>query len=55
MEIRIKNAKELLKSKKYKAVEIAKLCGFVSSSHFFNAFKENTGFTTTEYLSLISN
>lgn len=48
-DIRIRNAKTLLKDPLRTAQEIADMVGYESASYFTRAFKRNTGMTPTEY------
>ena len=49
LNIRIKNAQDLLRSGKYSVSEVAALSGFINLAHFSNKFKEITGHSPTEY------
>lgn len=48
-DLRIANAKELLRDPLRSAAEIADMVGYESSSYFTRAFKKKTGMTPTEY------
>lgn len=48
-EVRIKNAKKLLKQEKYKVYEIAELVGYSNSDYFYKNFKEYVGMSPKEY------
>jgi two-component system response regulator YesN len=47
--VRIDNAKDLLKSDVYKVSEVAEMCGYPNSSHFYSAFKKDVGLTPSAY------
>jgi len=55
LQVRIQNAKDLLRSGQYTVSETALLCGFVNLSHFSSIFKEMTGYTPLAYKKLIQN
>lgn len=48
-EIRLNHAEELLIKKRLRIEEIAKYCGFLSSSHFSSIFKHRRGMTPTDF------
>lgn len=47
--IRIGKAKELLLNQDYKVSEVAEICGYINSSHFYSAFKKDVGMTPSTY------
>lgn len=47
--VRISQAKELLKASEWKINDVAEMCGFVNSSHFYAAFKKDVGLTPAAY------
>lgn len=49
MDVRIKQAKQLLSVNRPLIQDIAEKCGFGSVYHFCRCFKEMTGYTATEY------
>ena len=49
MEIRMKMAKELIRTGKYKMYEIGGLVGYTSSKYFFRVFKQFTGCSPAEF------
>lgn len=49
IQLRIKHAKELLLTGKYKIYDIAQMCGYSNSHYFSRSFKEVTGLTPREY------
>lgn len=49
--IRIKNAKQLLAASNYSITEIAYRCGFSDSNYFSRTFKKETGISPTHYRS----
>lgn len=46
---RISRAKDLLKTTKYTISEITEKCGYKTEYHFMRQFKEQTGYTPTEF------
>lgn len=51
IEVRIKKAKELLKTKSYKVYQIAEKVGYSDSRYFSEVFKKKVGVTPKEYIS----
>ncbi len=49
LNVRIKSAKEMLMGSARKVSEIARICGFVNTSHFVKEFKAITGQTPTAF------
>ncbi len=49
--LRIKHAKELLATGKYKITDIAQMCGYRNVYYFSRSFKEVTGISPSEYAS----
>lgn len=47
--LRISKAKEKLKNEESSIEEIARLCGFLSSSHFSSVFKQTEGISPSQY------
>ncbi|MBB6674042.1 helix-turn-helix domain-containing protein [Cohnella nanjingensis] len=47
--IRIGKAKDFLQSDEYKVSDVAQMCGYINSSHFYSAFKKEVGMTPTAY------
>ncbi|WP_042168091.1 AraC family transcriptional regulator [Paenibacillus gorillae] len=47
--VRIGKAKELLKNDEHKVSDVAEICGYVNSSHFYSAFKKVVGMTPSAY------
>lgn len=47
--IRIGKAKELLQNHEYKVSDVAEICGYINSSHFYSAFKKDVGMTPSAY------
>ncbi|WP_040951770.1 AraC family transcriptional regulator [Gorillibacterium massiliense] len=47
--IRIGKAKELLQNHDYKVSDVAEICGYINSSHFYSAFKKDVGMTPSAY------
>ncbi|NUU59348.1 AraC family transcriptional regulator [Paenibacillus agri] len=50
--VRIDKAKELLRSDEYRVSDVAELCGYTNSSHFYSAFKKQVGLTPSAYREL---
>lgn len=53
-QVRIENAKQLLRSGYYTVTDVALECGFESISYFSYEFKRLTGVSPTTYLQTIS-
>ena len=53
MEIRVNRAKEKLLEEKIPIEEIARLCGFVSATHFSAVFKRMEGISPSAFRKLI--
>jgi len=49
LSVRMSKAEEMLKEWNYSIEEIAKLCGFLNTSHFSNYFKKIRGISPSEY------
>ena len=49
LDVRIRNAKQLLRDTPFTVAAIAEKCGFTSVYHFCRAFKQRTGQTPTQY------
>ncbi|MBB6730827.1 AraC family transcriptional regulator [Cohnella zeiphila] len=47
--VRMAKAKELLAREEYKVSDVAEMCGYVNSSHFYSAFKRDVGMTPAAY------
>lgn len=50
IQIRIKNAENMLSSGEYKVGDVAEVCGFTDVSHFYKQFKEIKGFPPSHCL-----
>ncbi|MDR2478342.1 MAG: helix-turn-helix domain-containing protein [Treponema sp.] len=50
IQIRVKNAENMLTSGEYKVGEVAEACGFTDVSHFYKQFKEIKGFPPSHCL-----
>jgi transcriptional regulator GlxA family with amidase domain len=55
MNIRIKNAKELLEQTDLQINVIAKNCGYEDALYFAQAFKKHVGATPSEYRKILNN
>ena len=51
--VRVEKAKELLRYSERSVNEISEICGFASGYYFSRVFKAETGFTPTQYRSII--
>lgn len=54
MEVRIQNAKRLIREGRHSITETAYLCGFGQAQHFSAAFKKATGVTPRDYMRSVS-
>lgn len=50
--IRMERARDLLKSRRYSVTDAAKMCGFISVSHFSYVFRKSMGISPGEYRKL---
>ncbi|MCL2600862.1 MAG: AraC family transcriptional regulator, partial [Treponema sp.] len=50
IQLRVKNAEEMLLSGEYKVGDVAEACGFTDTSHFYKQFKHLKGFPPSQCL-----
>lgn len=55
MKLRVNKAKEMFKNHEVNIEEIARLCGFLSASHFSSAFKNIEGLSPSQYRNNLKN
>ena len=49
LKYRIEKAKQLLMDNRYKVYEVGEMVGYKSMEHFYKLFRNDTGYTPTEY------